>query len=68
MSSDATPLEGTKPKLKFRHRWVCESGHTTRKTGPYQDKRSDAEAGGKAHDDADHGGTTTATIETSMVP
>ena len=56
------------PPIKFRCRWVCDSGHTIKKTGPYQKTYAAARKGADAHDKAEHGGVTTATIETSETP
>lgn len=60
--------ESSEQARAFRYRWVCESGHTVKQTGPYKSTYDAAAAGGKAHDDAEHEGFSAATVETSYVP
>jgi len=56
------------PPITFRFRWVCESGHTVKQTGPYEKDYDAADEGGKVHDDDEHGGAATHTVETSATP
>ena len=58
--SDAQAVKG------LRFRWVCESDHTVKRTGPYKDNYEDAEAGGRAHEEASHDGQSTIWIEESI--
>jgi len=61
-----TKSKGKKKRsITFRYRWVCDSGHTTKKTGPYQKTYGLARKGGDAHDKTYHEGVTTSTIEIS---
>lgn len=56
------------PAFTFRFRWVCESGHTVKRTGPYTTDYNVAAAGGLAHDKAHHGGLPFSRVEISAVP
>ena len=56
----------TPSKIQLRYRWVCESGHPTKRTGPYKKNYQDAREGGDDHDAAHHDGAAYSTVEASM--